>query len=74
MFVCLFSCFVVFILINLNKSIKQSIAVIAAVLPGFWCACKTIEELDQCAYEISFLANRDIKVPTNDGEVIGMCE
>lgn len=57
-----------------NHSIVNVIAVIAAVLPGFWCACKTIEELDQCAYEISFLANRNLKIPTNDGEVVGMCE
>ena len=36
-------------------------------------ACKSMEELDTCAYQISFLEDNNVKVPNNDGEVIAMC-
>jgi len=49
------------------------LALIATVIPGGWMACKSVEELDNCAYEISFLENRALKVPSNDGEVQTMC-
>lgn len=50
------------------------LAIIAALVPGYWTACKTVEELDQCAYEVSFLANRNLKPPTNDAEVVDQCK
>lgn len=43
------------------------------IIPGGWMACKTVEEMDVCAYEISFLENRDQPVPTTDAEVVDLC-
>src|SRR6218665_2548084 len=44
-----------------------------SLIPGGYSACKSLEELEDCAYQISFLENRDLKVPTNDAEVIALC-
>ncbi|UXI14490.1 putative ATP-dependent RNA helicase DDX46-like [Sarcoptes scabiei] len=47
---------------------------IFSVLVSVNCDCKTVEELDQCAYEINFLANRNIQVPSDDDGAIKMCD
>lgn len=49
-----------------------SLATVLVFVPGYW-ACKTVEELDQCAYEISFLSNRGLVVPSDDAGVVDLC-
>lgn len=55
------------------KQILSIVLIFCIVVPGSW-SCKSIEELDECAYRISFLANRDMKVPSNDEETVHMCD
>lgn len=50
-----------------------ALGLLALLIPGGYSACKSLEEIDECAYQVSFLENRDLKVPTSDGEVIELC-
>lgn len=53
---------------------KLFAVVVSLLIPGIWSICKTIEELDQCAYQLSFLENREIPVPYNEADVLQSCK
>ena len=36
--------------------------------------CKTVDELDDCAYKSSFLDNRDLKIPKTPEELQTYCK
>ncbi len=43
-------------------------------LPGYWCVCsKTVEELDQCGYDVMFFGNKEAIIPSTDAEMSVYC-
>lgn len=49
------------------------VLVMVMVLANHGWACKSVEELDQCAYEMNILANKDLPIPTTDEQVVAGC-
>ncbi|KAH7644187.1 hypothetical protein HUG17_6549 [Dermatophagoides farinae] len=48
------------------------LAIIISLLKVGW-SCRTIEELDECAYSFDIISNPSIPIPTNDQEVQTLC-
>ncbi len=42
-------------------------------LPGYWCVC-SVEELDQCGYDVMFFGNKQAIIPLTDAEMSLYCE
>lgn len=61
-----------FIFYNLFDLLKLCVVMIVVMANNGW-ACKSVEELDQCAYQINILSNKDLAVPTTDEQVVAGC-
>ena len=55
------------------KSLTIVAIVISALIQNGW-SCRTIEELDECAYSFDILTNPGIPIPKNDQDVQDLCE
>jgi len=50
------------------------IVLMVSSIPGYLFDCsKTMEDLDQCAYNAMFFGNRETIVPSNDAEMSQHC-